>query len=101
MTVKLISRDTRGELLIEGRLDSVTAPEAEQIFRDVAARFETVVLNMEAMTYISSAGLRVLRQLHMIMKKKGGELILRGMNRMVTEVFEMTGLICLFTIESD
>ena len=32
MTIKLINRGTEGELLLEGRLDAVTSPEAEEIF---------------------------------------------------------------------
>lgn len=99
MTVRLIGRDTEGELLLDGRLDSNTAPEAEEIFTQAAERFDSVVLNMEKLEYISSAGLRVLRKLHMTMKRKGGELTLRGVNRMVMEVLEMTGFVCLFKIE--
>lgn len=99
MTVRLIGRDTEGELLLDGRLDSNTAPEAETIFTQTAERFDSIVLNMEKLEYVSSAGLRVLRKLHMIMKRKGGELTLRGVNRMVMEVLEMTGFVCLFKIE--
>ena len=32
MTIKLINRGAEGELLLEGRLDAVTSPEAEEIF---------------------------------------------------------------------
>ena len=99
MTVRLIGRDTEGELLLDGRLDSNTAPEADEIFTQTAERFDSVVLNMEKLEYVSSAGLRVLRKLHMTMKRKGGELTLRGVNRMVMEVLEMTGFVCLFRIE--
>lgn len=92
MTIKLINRNTEGELLLSGRLDALAAPEVEQVFMQVADRFDTVVLNMEEMTYISSLGLRALKLLYMKMVKKGGSLELKKVNKMVMEVFEMTGM---------
>lgn len=99
MTIKLITRDKTGEMLLDGRLDSVTAPETETLLMEAAGRFDHVVLNFEKLTYISSAGLRVLRKAHMTMIKKGGTLTLRNVNSMIMEVFEMTGFVCLLNIE--
>lgn len=100
MTIKLINHGAEGELLLSGRLDSLSAPEAEKIFRQVAERFDTLVLNMEALEYVSSAGLRVIKNLHMAMRSKGGELILCRVGRLIMEVFEMTGFAGLLKIES-
>lgn len=91
MTIKLINRGTEGEVLLDGRLDSLTSTEVEDVFLQIAERFDKVILNMEKMSYISSSGLRVLKRLYMVMVKKGGELELKSVNRMVMEVFEMTG----------
>jgi len=91
MTIKLVKRDTEGELLLSGRLDTTTAPEAEEVFDQVSEQFQTVILNLQDLEYISSAGLRSLKRLHMAMKKKNGELYLKNTNKMVMEVFEMTG----------
>ena len=99
MTIKLVKRDFEGELLLEGRLDSHSAPEVEDIFTDVAGRFDTVILNMAGLEYVSSAGLRIIKNLHIAMKKRGGELRLRRVNKMVMEVFEMTGFSGLLSIE--
>ena len=91
MVIKLVNRETEGELLIEGRLDSNSAPEAEEIFTQVGERFERVILNMEKLEYTSSAGLRIIKNLQVQMNKKQGELVLKNVNKMVMEVFEMTG----------
>ena len=99
MNIKLINRGTEGELLLEGRLDSVTAPEAEAVFHQVAERFDKIVLNMTQLEYISSAGLRARKRLHMEMKKKGGSLVLTNVRKMVMEVFEMTGFAGLLMFE--
>ncbi len=101
MNVKLINRGDEGELVLQGRLDSVTSIEVERIFNDVSDRFSRIVLNMEGMDYVSSAGLRILKNLHIKMRKREGELILRNVNRMVMEVFEMTGFAGLLRIENE
>ena len=99
MNINLINRGTEGELLLEGRLDSVTAPEVESVFHQVAERFDKLVLNLAQLEYISSAGLRSLKRLHMDMKKKNGTLVLKNVRNMVMEVFEMTGFAGLLTFE--
>ena len=101
MNVKLINRGDEGELVLQGRLDSVTSIEVERIFNDVSDRFSRIVLNMEGMDYVSSAGLRILKNLHIKMRKREGELILRNVPRMVMEVFEMTGFAGLLRIENE
>ena len=98
MTIKLINHGTEGELLLEGRLDAVTSPEAEEIFLQMTERFETLILNMAGLQYISSAGLRVLKKTYMACVRKNGELELRHVNKMVMEVLEMTGFAGLLKI---
>jgi anti-sigma B factor antagonist len=99
MNIKLINRGQEGELLLEGRLDSVTSPEAEEIFTQTAERFDKIILNMTDLEYVSSAGLRTLKRLYMTMQKKGGSLTLTGVRKMVMEVFEMTGFAGFLTIK--
>ena len=99
MNIKLINRGQEGELVLEGRLDTLTAPEAEEVFNQMAERFEKIVLNMAGMEYVSSAGLRTLKRLHMAMKKKNGSLVLTNVRQMVMEVFEMTGFAGLLKFE--
>ena len=99
MNIKLINRGQEGELVLEGRLDTLTAPEAEEVFNQMAERFEKIVLNMAGMEYVSSAGLRTLKRLHMAMKKKHGSLVLTNVRKMVMEVFEMTGFAGLLKFE--
>ena len=98
MTIKLINRGTEGELLLEGRLDAVTSPEAEEIFLQMAERFDKLILNMEALQYISSAGLRVLKKTYMASVRKNGALELSHVNKLVMEVLEMTGFSGLLKI---
>ena len=98
MTIILLNRGAEGELLLEGRLDAVTSPEAEEILLQMTERFEKLILNMEGLQYISSAGLRVLKKVYMASVKRNGELELHHVNKMVMEVLEMTGFAGLLRI---
>ncbi|MDO4732967.1 MAG: STAS domain-containing protein [Bacillota bacterium] len=95
MIIKLVNRETEAELLLEGRMDAQTSVEAETVFLDMAERFDKLILNMEKLDYISSSGLRALKRTHMAMVKKSGVLELKNVNKMVMEVFEMTGFVSL------
>ena len=99
MDIKLINRGNEGELILVGRLDANSAPEAEEIFKEMMERFDRVVLNLEHLDYISSAGLRTIKIIHMGMKKKEGELVLIHVQKMVMEVFEMVGFAGLLKFE--
>lgn len=99
MVIQLVNFGTKAELLLNGRLDSNTADESEKIFMQAADQFDRVVLNLANMDYISSAGLRIIKRLHMTMKKKNGSMAIKNANRMVMEVFEMTGFVALFEFE--
>jgi anti-sigma B factor antagonist len=98
MTVKLINRGAEGELLLDGRLDAVTSPEAEELFLQMVERFDKLILNMEKLQYISSAGLRVLKKTYMATVKKNGILELSHVSKLVMEVLEMTGFAGLLKI---
>ena len=98
MDVKLVNRGAEGELLLSGDLDTRTAKDADQLFAQVASRFSTVVRNMMNLNYVSSAGIRTIRNLYLLMVKKGGKLEIRDVNENVMEVFEMTGLAGLLNI---
>ena len=91
MDIKLVNRGEQGEVIISGKLDSKTAPEAELILDDIAKRFNTVILNLSQLDYTSSAGLRIILKLQIKMDKKGGELYVKGANKVVMEVLELTG----------
>ncbi|MBR6221884.1 MAG: STAS domain-containing protein [Lachnospiraceae bacterium] len=98
MDVKLVNRGTDGELLLSGDLDTRTARDADQLFLQMAERFTTLTLNMADLNYISSAGLRTIRNLYIKLNQKGGKLLITNVNGNVMEVFEMTGLAGLLNI---
>ncbi len=91
MDIKLVNRGQVGELLLSGRINSTNAAEVGEIFMQVSDRFNTIVLNMQELTYISSAGLRDIMQLYQKLRSQGGELSAINVSPYITELFEMTG----------
>ena len=88
--MKLDFNKINGELtvVIDGRLDTVTAPELESFLLDNCKGVSFLAFDCEKLEYISSAGLRVLLAAHKRMK---GAMKLTGVNEQVMEVLEMTG----------
>jgi anti-anti-sigma factor len=82
-----------------GRIDSTTAEELERrLIRHVAARETRLVVDMQGVEYISSAGLRVFLVLLGRLKEAGGKLVLCALGEGVREVFELAGFLSIFSV---
>ena len=86
------------EIALEGRLDTMTAPDLENELKTSLDGAESLVLDFGKLDYISSAGLRVLLSAHKTMSKKGG-MKLKNVNEIVSEVLDVTGFADILTIE--
>ena len=86
------------EIALEGRLDTMTAPELEAELNKDLGGAESLVLDFSKLDYISSAGLRVLLSAHKAMITKGGMKVTH-VNEIVQEVFEVTGFSDILNIE--
>ena len=91
LEMKLVNRGDEAEIQMAGKLDTQTSVEAEGYFEEASDRFDHVILNMAELSYISSAGLRILKRTHIKLSKKGGLLSLKNVNENIMEVFEITG----------
>ena len=98
MTITKNQNGTDLALALEGRLDTMTAPELEQELNQSLDGVESLTLECKKLDYISSAGLRVLFSAHKIMSKRSG-LKLKNVNEIVKEVFDVTGFTEIFAIE--
>ena len=98
MTMTKNINGTTLEIALEGRLDTMTAPELEAELNNSLDGVESLVLNFSKLDYISSAGLRVLLSAHKIMSAKGGMKV-TNVNEIVREVFDVTGFSDILTIE--
>ena len=90
--------NTSAVFALEGRLDTVTAPELEAALKEVLNGLSELTLDFEKLEYISSAGLRVLLSAQKTMTKQG-VMRVTHVNETIMEIFEVTGFIDIITIE--
>ena len=98
MKIEKTLKGTDLTIALEGRLDTVTSPELEAELARSLGGAQTLTLDLAALEYISSAGLRVLLGAHKEMSPRGG-LRLIHVSEIVREVLEITGLTDILTIE--
>ena len=98
MNIEKITNDKELIIKVEGRLDTVTAPELEKEVKDSVQGVEVLVFDLAGLDYISSAGLRVVLSAQKIMNAQG-KMIVKNVNEAVMEIFEITGFTDVLTIE--
>ena len=98
MTINKTQNGTALTIALEGRLDTMTAPELEAELKKSLDGMETLTLDFSKLDYISSAGLRVHLSAHKLMSAKSGMKV-TNVNAVVLEVFEVTGFADILTIE--
>ena len=99
MTVTEIKNEGRIQLDIAGRVDTITSPQLQAAVLQAFQKGNQVILNLEKVEYISSAGLRVLLIGQKTANSKGGSMKLINVCEAVMEVFEITGFASMLSIE--
>lgn len=97
MTITKKKEENVLTLMIEGRLDTATAPELEAVIDTDLVNEKEVVFDFDDLEYISSAGLRVILKAQKIMNKQGSMKIIH-VNNAIMEIFEITGFADILTI---
>ena len=100
MNISITQNGAEATLALEGKLSVATSPDLEAAINDLPESTTAFVIDLTNLDYISSAGLRVLVSTEKLATRRGGSMRLVHPNDEVTEVFEMTGLSDVFTIEA-
>ena len=98
MTIQKTLAGTSLTVAPEGRLDTITSPQFESELRADMNAVTDLVFDLANLTYISSAGLRVLLSAQKAMNKKG-TMVLRNVRPEIMEIFEITGFSSILTLE--
>jgi len=99
-----INEEHKGGAIViaaSGRIDSNTASELEAVLPPRVQANDATVMDLSAVSYVSSAGLRVLLKGAKIAKASGHRLVLSGLAPSVREVFDISGFSAIFSIEPD
>ena len=86
------------KFILEGRLDTATAPQLEATLNSVLAGVTSLKFDLEKLDYISSAGLRVLLSAQKTMNNQGS-MVISNVSPEVKEIFDVTGFTDILTIE--
>ena len=89
------------ELTIEvgDRIDTVTAPDFENEIMDEMGKFDSLILDLNNLEYISSAGLRVLVLVQKKLQPDNIPFVILNVNDTIKEIFSMSGFDKILTIK--
>ena len=89
---------SRLTVALDGRIDTLTAPQLESELKPLLNGITELVLDFAQVAYISSAGLRVLLATQKSMRSVGGSLMITNAVPAVREVFDITGFSDILTL---
>lgn len=98
LNIKKSTNENGLTVVLTGRLDTTTAPELEKELKASLDGVSALTIDMAALEYISSAGLRVLLSAQKTMNKQG-EMKVIHVGDTIMEIFEVTGFSDILTIE--
>lgn len=81
---------------VKGRVDSDTAPELDNALTKLLQENDKIVLNLEGVEYVSSAGLRAIVKAYQSAKKSGGNVHLASAPRSVEGILLTVGMMQMF-----
>ena len=85
-------------LTVEGKIDTVSAPELEEAVNSNLPNCDKMIFDFTRADYITSAGMRVLVYAQRELMKKGGVTV-TGVNEKIKKVFTVTGMHKVLKIE--
>ena len=84
---------------VKGRVDSNTAPELESALENLLKNKKNkIVLNLKAVDYLSSAGLRALVKALKEAQQSGGDLHLAAVSKQIEVVLRTVGMMQMFKL---
>ena len=101
MTIAIEPTDKAHIIALEGQVNSSNAATVEtEVLAVVNQGAKNVLLNMTELSYISSAGLRVVLVLAKRLKQERGRLVLCAMQPHVHEVFDISGFLAILDVQA-
>lgn len=97
LDVSTTSAQDAAVVTLAGEIDGGTAPRAQEQILAVAGPGAKVALDMTGVTYMSSAGLRMLLLAYRAISGKGGKIVLVGLSGDLQDTMSATGFLDFFT----
>lgn len=98
MEIKKTKDGSKLTIAISGELNTITAPELNDVITNELGDVKELVLDLTELTYTSSAGLRAFLLAQQTMDSQGS-MVMRGVNEDILVVLEETGFSDFLNIE--
>ena len=98
MTVDVKSLKGVTVVSLDGEVDGKTAPEVQEKILPLLEPGSKVLLDMSKVTYMSSAGLRMLLSVYRQVTAKKGSVVLAGVAEEIRDTMSVTGFLKFFLI---
>ncbi|MBN2068408.1 MAG: STAS domain-containing protein [Opitutales bacterium] len=99
MKITVTEANNYSILDLEGRIDVTGSPQLEnEVTRRIDAGKNRLVFDCSGVDYISSSGLRVFLFTQKVLTRSSGKLHVCCMKSEIRDIFEMTGLLGLFSV---
>lgn len=93
-------RDDAGIVMVEpvGDIDGKTAPDFQTQVLDLVQSEARLILDMQQVAFVSSAGLRALLLIYREAKSRNAKLVLVGINKDIRNSMSATGFLAFFVV---
>ncbi|MCR5101440.1 MAG: STAS domain-containing protein [Butyrivibrio sp.] len=99
MTIEEVRDGDTIQLNVSGKIDTITAGDFQTAVLTSFQKGKILVINFKDVVYISSSGLRALVLGQKTAVAKGGSMKIININKVVEDVFKVTGFDKMLTIE--
>ena len=99
--MQIVTRKVYDVLVVDigGKLDTNSSGDAsDQLVKIVQGDIKQIVLNLDKLDYVSSAGLRVLLSTNKQLQSTSGLLRICNLNEVVKEIFDISGFSSIFSV---
>jgi len=83
---------------VKGEIDGKTAPQVQSELLSALENRTLLLVDMQGVSYLSSAGLRMLLLLYRQVTARKGKVVLAGVSEEIRDTMSMTGFINFFTL---
>ncbi|MTJ46749.1 STAS domain-containing protein [Dolichospermum sp. UHCC 0259] len=101
MKINITTIEDINIVVVEGDIDASTAASVTKEVLPLVAPGSKIMLDVNGVEYMSSAGLRTLLSIHRQNTAKEGKLVLVGLNEELTDTMTVTGFIDFFVTTQD
>ena len=99
MTINKNETNDSITIALSGRLDKLSSPELEKAMKEEVAKKKNIIFDLKDLTYISSAGLRVLLATEKENKLNDKNTTIINVNSDVMDIFVVTGFVYMLDIK--